>query len=431
MSFHHIINSLKNRHLILRESDAVDDAPGIWSGEYAMHRTWNQMRFPADFTTLTGLRLTVLHGGIPNGNPGPDFLHAVLLVNEIRIRGDIEFHLRARNWREHGHSEDPNYANVILHVLAVPPGPSFVPESDYYPKHTIIFREKTPAPSRDITPARCVRECPDSPLSELLNALGWRRLREKALQSQHLLAVLDMNDVCYTKTLRGLGYSHNTLPMELVAQRLPLSLVDELTVHLNHEEQFGFLMGCTGFGGFHDIDLPVWEELSEQFSLVPLRYHQWQVLRHRPNNHPVLRLFAFFRGFQQLRKLFNQGYQTSLPGEYIRDMTVSVSVPGQFLEYMPHRTASIGERRSVEILMNCYLPLWLTDQEADFQILDKWIEQLPLLPLYTGLREFIRTSRWSEVLGESPRNPLQIQGLLYIRNQWCARKRCNTCPVFN
>ncbi len=52
------------------------------------------------------------------GGPGPDFRGAVLaLPDGTLLRGDVEIHRRARDWTEHGHAQDPAYANVVLHVV--------------------------------------------------------------------------------------------------------------------------------------------------------------------------------------------------------------------------------------------------------------------------------------------------------------------------
>ncbi|UCH62352.1 MAG: DUF2851 family protein [Fidelibacterota bacterium] len=66
-----------------------------------------------------GGKYQIVHQGKRNGGPGPDFLDAVILFPDGRMRrGDVEIHLRREGWRQHGHQWDPRYRQVILHVIS-------------------------------------------------------------------------------------------------------------------------------------------------------------------------------------------------------------------------------------------------------------------------------------------------------------------------
>lgn len=49
--------------------------------------------------------------------PGPDFRNACIQIDDLTWYGDIEIHVNASDWHKHKHHLDPNYANVILHVV--------------------------------------------------------------------------------------------------------------------------------------------------------------------------------------------------------------------------------------------------------------------------------------------------------------------------
>lgn len=74
---------------------------------------WLGWRLRAD----DGARYTLIFQGRPGGPAGPDFRDAVL-TNERgeRITGDIELHISPAGWRAHGHSADPRYNGLALHV---------------------------------------------------------------------------------------------------------------------------------------------------------------------------------------------------------------------------------------------------------------------------------------------------------------------------
>jgi hypothetical protein len=73
--------------------------------------------------TEGGEDYTLLYQGRRGGGAGPDFRDAVpARLDGARLRGDVELHLRARDWQAHGHAADPRYNAVVLHVVLVAPG---------------------------------------------------------------------------------------------------------------------------------------------------------------------------------------------------------------------------------------------------------------------------------------------------------------------
>lgn len=80
----------------------------IWQHQY-FH--WQHL------TTLQGEPVQVVHPGIINHNQGPDFLNARIRVGNTLLAGHVELHIQSSDWLLHGHSADPNYRNVILHVV--------------------------------------------------------------------------------------------------------------------------------------------------------------------------------------------------------------------------------------------------------------------------------------------------------------------------
>lgn len=58
----------------------------------------------------------VLYSGMPGGSYGPDFRQAVLERDDgSEVIGDVEIHVRSREWYTHGHAEDGRYCGVKLH----------------------------------------------------------------------------------------------------------------------------------------------------------------------------------------------------------------------------------------------------------------------------------------------------------------------------
>lgn len=154
--------------------------PNVREAEYAA-RWANGWWRGRSLRTAGGDRYTVIYQGRRGGGAGPDFRDAVLARPDgTRIHGDVELHLRASGWREHGHETDTRYAGVVLHIVFTP-----------LPSHA---GTETPLPLGGAAPIAVLdRNIPSSnpaasslwPCARLAQRLGGRRLRELLLGAGH------------------------------------------------------------------------------------------------------------------------------------------------------------------------------------------------------------------------------------------------------
>jgi len=85
------------------------DLSVVWEGQLLARRS---------LRTEDGEPLRVIYRGLPaGGGAGPDFRDAVVATPEGPRRGDVELHVRASDFRRHGHHENPAYDGVVLHVV--------------------------------------------------------------------------------------------------------------------------------------------------------------------------------------------------------------------------------------------------------------------------------------------------------------------------
>ena len=70
-----------------------------------------------NFTSQNGKQVLILSTGEHNKFEGPDFKNSCIQMNNEIIICDIEFHKRASDWINHNHFENPNYNNVLLHIV--------------------------------------------------------------------------------------------------------------------------------------------------------------------------------------------------------------------------------------------------------------------------------------------------------------------------
>ncbi|MCS3530899.1 hypothetical protein M2373_002310 [Chryseobacterium sp. JUb7] len=86
--------------------------------EKLLQYLWNFKVFRHfDFKDIEGNSVEILDFGKWNTDSGPDFLSAKIKVNTIIFAGNIELHVKSSDWIFHNHSPDPNYQNIILHVV--------------------------------------------------------------------------------------------------------------------------------------------------------------------------------------------------------------------------------------------------------------------------------------------------------------------------
>lgn len=79
-----------------------------------------QLLRPDALQTAEGIAVKVFDPGRWNGEAGPDFKNADLLIGTRRLRGDVEIHIQGHDWYHHDHDCDFEYNNVVLHVQFYP-----------------------------------------------------------------------------------------------------------------------------------------------------------------------------------------------------------------------------------------------------------------------------------------------------------------------
>lgn len=86
--------------------------------EYRIQQIWLEGIKPEeDWRTEEGDSIRILSPGHHNPHGGPDFKDALVEINGLPYRGDIEIHQRGEEWYLHGHHKDSRYDRVILHIV--------------------------------------------------------------------------------------------------------------------------------------------------------------------------------------------------------------------------------------------------------------------------------------------------------------------------
>ncbi len=211
--------------------------------ERLLQAIWLHQRLLRDrLQTADGRRVEVVHPGFPNPEGGPDFRDALIRLGEQGLqRGDIEVDVRARGWWEHGHSRNPQFSRVILHVVwetdspasnAVRPLAGQTGSPPVLPLRGVLDAPLAelalwldrgeaaawPESLQGACRAPLSRLGPDR-LRALLEDAATARLESKILHYQARASAAGWEQALWEGLFRGLGYKHNTWPMHWLAER--------------------------------------------------------------------------------------------------------------------------------------------------------------------------------------------------------------------
>lgn len=405
------------------------------------HRLWRS----DDMTTNDGRRIRVLDPGLLNTDAGPDFFNAKVQIDGQTWVGNIEIHVRATDWRRHGHDTDKAYDSVILHVVAKDDAPVYRSNGERIPQLVLDVSPRFNESYDSLVNARNELPCaahlaqvPHIVVTEWIEGLAFERLHTKTERLHNLLSQFhgSWEDVCYTTLARNLGFGINNDAFERLAQRAPLRLLNKHSDSLLQIEAFlfgqaGLLTdGIAGNDAYCRQLRREYDFLANKFSLTHLEPEIWKTFRIRPQNFPFRRIAMLaqyvYGGFKLMASLL------SAPDEKaIRDL-FSVTLTGywanhfSFSKPVPTPSRALGERSIDIILINTVAPLFYAHGETtgNYALTDKAIDLL----------ESLRPEKNSIVdtfthAGIDCPDALSSQALIQLRCNYCEARKCIYCKI--
>ncbi len=348
---------------------------------------------PGPLRLEDGRPLHVVFPGTPAGGAGPDFTGAILDAGGDLLRGDVELHLRASGWRQHGHAGDPAYAGVVLHVVAAndEPHPFTVHRGGRLIPMLVLEPEAEPAFPPPFTPPCAVATARGQDPSPALERMGLRRLRAKAARVNPALAAHGPGQALYGLLLETLGGGANREPFAALARRLPLAV----------------LLEADPPGG---VSTSVARAAALKGAAAPLALRRAGL---RPMASPARRLES---AAALLALWWPPGSPPTWPPGLGPELTWrAASVPG------------IGRSTAIEVMVNAVLPVALAAGVLPAPAVEAAWRALPAPGTYGRLR---RLESW---LGGETAPPFttaaRLQGGLLLHAGYCTRGACGRCPL--
>ncbi len=308
--------------------------------------------------TEDGRRFRVVYPGRLSSRAGPDFRDSVIAAEGGEmIKGDVELHLEAPDWRGHRHHTDPNYNGVILHVVVRPKGKVASRQASGVQAPVVSIEAALPllegadgSPISNLTP---FEDIDPERLAKVLDEAGDRRFLAKSTGFAMELAETDAEQVLYRALMEALGYSTNRKPFRELAERVPIAALQKLrgepasTRLLALKAMMMRAAGLLRFAEPHGE-----EELMRRLLRLlppgpgPMPASRWQLFRIRPANHPARRVAGAAR---IVDRYMDSGLVTGLAGLVGRQAT------GPLIVGLMARPL-IGRDRAIELAVNVVLP---------------------------------------------------------------------------
>ncbi len=399
--------------------------------------------------TVCGKKLEIISPGQENHNSGPDFLAAMVRIDNTLWAGNVEIHVRSSQWFAHNHHTDEAYDNIILHVVYL-----FDREvSDRngkimhhlevrdYINHTLLnnYMQLEKSKSR-IACANLIENIDYYHIRHWIWRLLVSRIERK---TSEILQYLDYFNGDREKTFffmlcRVLAGKVNETAFGLLVQRL-----DRLILEKNHDQPFileALLFGQAGLleNNFSET-YP--NELQKEYRYQrtkyklpsPLQRHIWKYSRMRPGNFPDIRIaqlamIIHSNGGFSFRKFIQKGHAKKIK-HYFRvqpsaywNSHYRLDKPGS------PKSKALGNETIRRILINAVAPV-IAIEKSERQILHAFEDSIGLLEKMPPENNKV-IKMWSGLL-PSPESAADTQGLLELYKYYCIPGKCLKCMVGN
>ncbi len=392
--------------------------------------------------TTAGEALQIVQTGLHNTNQGPDFLNAKIKCGETLLAGNTEVHINASEWKDHKHSNDKNYNNVILHVvweedkalqLNFP-----VLELKTRVSNLLLETYEQLMLAKNFIPCQAhIKSVPEITITAFKERLMVERLQEKAAYVATLLKENNQHweAIFWQMIAKNFGIKINSDAFESIAKSVSLNV---LAKHKNQLLQLeALLMGQAGLLENNFVDdyaIMLQKEyrfLRQKYTLVPTHMPVY-FLRMRPANFPTIRLSQLAILVSQSNHLFVHIKEATT----IKDIEKMFDVAANdywhyhytFDDQTAYKKKTLGKQMVQNIIVNTILPVlyaygWYNNNELYKIKALQWAAQL--------LPEKNNITKGFEMLGIANKSAYDSQALIQLKNKYCSEKRCLDCAIGN
>ena len=411
-------------------------------GEKLLQYIWQFQYFnKSELQTTAGERLQIISPGKINSNQGPDFTNAQIKIDETTLVGSIELHLKASQWNEHGHGNDANYKNVILHVVFENDvSNTSIPVLELQPRISNLLLDRYSYLMNASTFIPCAN------VVSTVRDITWHSWKERLLaerltrKSFIVFKFLEENNAHWEETFwwllaRNFGTKVNAEAFESMARSISVTI---LAKHKHQIQQLeAILFGQTGLleGNFKE-DYPrllqrEYNFIKKKYALLPT-YNAVHYLRMRPGNFPTIRLSQLAALIQNSAHLFSK----ILELDHVCDAKKMFDVTANDYWHYHYRLdepssfkkKTLGNDMIDNIIINTLVPMLFAyghyrNEEKYKTKAIMWLEELHA-EVNSITKGFVN-------LKLTNKSAFDSQALIELKTQYCDQRLCLQCAVGN
>ena len=410
-----------------------------------LYHLWKFQKFDSEaLKTSEGDHLLILHPGSQNDFAGPDFFNARIQIGKQLWAGNVEIHLTSSHWYLHQHETDPNYDNVILHVVWEHDAEIFRRDGSVVP--TLVLQDKVSEElfdsyrellERKHYKINCEKDFAgfeDFQIEHWLERLYFERLEKRSVHINKILIDTgnDWEATLFIMLCRSFGLNLNGEAFMAMARSFDFKIVKKLNGKpLQLEALFFGQVKLINGEGRYAIDLKrEYDYLRHKYSLQNEFLPVPQFFRLRPDNFPTIRLAQLAALYSERKNLFRDIIRADNLKDLYKLFDVKLSEYWSS-HYNFGKSHQPGKKRLSKafldlVLINCVLPLKVYYSKyigrEDGELIQELISAIPvernsIISIFEDLRP------------GTARNAMHSQALLELKKNYCDLNKCLHCEL--
>ena len=407
--------------------------------EDLLHFIWKNKLFDSrNLRTASGELIRIKKVGRHNFDAGPDFLEAQLYIGEQLWVGHVEMHLKAKDWELHGHTGDPKYQNVILHVVLnndYDIGRPTIDLSPFISRSLLLQHRQMMETAAWIPCENNIESASLFYLEQMKDRLVISRLERKieAIKSHLEDTQNDWSETFYRSLLSQIGTKVNRTGFDSLAKVLPYKLILKYGDHL--EDLEALLFGCAGL--LIQTKDTYAAQLKERFTFLQKKHDlkiisavYWNFATMRPANFPTIRLAQLASLFHQKRYDFSDVLKLDKKSLSQKLKNTASTYWDEHYHFgkksEKSRPKKLGKMAIDLLFINHITPLLYAYGHylGEFEWKDKAVDfLLDLKPESNSVMK-----KWTEK-GLIIKTAFDSQALLELKTEYCDSKNCLNCSL--
>jgi len=392
-----------------------------------------------------GKPVEIINPGTENQNAGPDFINAIIKIDDTVWAGNVEIHIKSSDWDKHRHNYDHAYDNVILHIVyhddKIVYNASaieiqnfnilnFLPDNVY--NNYLKFRKSS-------TWIACAENLPDINniiIKNCLARLVVERYERKTYQFFTETEGLknDWETIFYRFLAKSFGFGVNSDSFYQLACITPLKIIARECSSTDNIE--ALLFGQSGLLPQNNLDeyteklYKDYNNLALKYNLKPMNKHEWKLLRIRPSGFPTIRISQLSQLLTSYSPLFRVIIDSSINNIISLFQVNATKYWDNHFMFGKKSNRCFNKKLSIAsaylIIINAVVPVLFMYGcfKNETAVKQKALDLLYNIPAENN--EIIR--KWLQY-GITASSSADSQALLEPKTMYCNHKKCLECSL--